>query len=100
VLSPFLTTLSLFLASSRDERDPVAEVAPTRVGHRADPELVRAHGDEPVGILITQAWPDARDRLGQHPHPALAHREPPAPRRRMRAHPPLLGGSLPAHIIQ
>jgi hypothetical protein len=44
VLYPFLATLSLFLASRQHERAVVAQVAPTRVGHRADPELNTASG--------------------------------------------------------
>jgi hypothetical protein len=52
VLSPFLATLSLFLGSRHHERDRVAEVAPTPEGHRADPDLVHATGDEPFEHLL------------------------------------------------
>jgi hypothetical protein len=51
VLSLFLATLSLFLASRRQEGDPVTEIAPTRMGHRAkpsrEPEVRRLRGPPP-----------------------------------------------------
>jgi hypothetical protein len=52
VLSPFFATPSLFLASSHQEGDTVAEVAPTRVGHGPDSELIHAPRDERVEHLL------------------------------------------------
>jgi hypothetical protein len=48
VLSLVLATRSLFLGSRHHEGDRVAEVAPTRAGHGANPELVHAGRDELV----------------------------------------------------
>ena len=50
-LYEFFEVLSLFLASRRHEGDPVTEVAPTRMGHRAkpsrEPEVRRLRGPPP-----------------------------------------------------
>ena len=66
VLYPFLAMLSLFVASLHPERDGVAEVAPARLGHRADPELIHANLDEPVEHLLRLAG-------GRYIDPRLVH---------------------------
>jgi hypothetical protein len=66
VLCLLLGMLFVFLASAHEGRhvrgssaawsthkgDHLPEVAPTGSGHRADPKLVRAPGDEPVESLL------------------------------------------------